>query len=124
MFNEDNTTEKLILDTIRKNGWKYIPAEDLPRRCDDVLVEKMVKEALIRLNPEIAEKPSRADEIIYKLRAIINTVQSHDLIRQNEIFEKLVFQETPFHSVKTEGTFQSAFLEPAVKKILPKMNTS
>lgn len=96
MFTEDNTTEKLILDTISKNGWKYIPAENLPRRFDDVLVEPLVKEALIRLNPEIAEKPSRADEVIYKIRAIINTVQAHDLIRQNEIFEKLIFEENSF----------------------------
>lgn len=96
MFTEGNTTEKLIIDTISKNGWKYIPSEKLPRRLDDVLIEPLVKEALIRLNPEIAEKPERADEVIYKLRAIINTVQAHDLIRQNEIFEKLVFEENSF----------------------------
>jgi hypothetical protein len=39
-----------------------------------VLVEALLREALIRLNPEIAEKPDRADEVIYKLRAILLSV--------------------------------------------------
>ena len=64
IFNEDNTIEQMMLSTLQKNGWKYIPAEELPRMYSDVLVEPMVKEALIRLNPEIAEDPSRADEVI------------------------------------------------------------
>ena len=67
IFNEDNTIEQMMLSTLQKNGWKYIPAEELPRMYSDVLVEPMVKEALIRLNPEIAEDPSRADEVIYNL---------------------------------------------------------
>ena len=52
----------MVCDTLTKNGWKYIPAEELPRSYSDVLVEPMVKKALIRLNPVIAEYPSRADE--------------------------------------------------------------
>ena len=68
-FNEDNTVEQLVIETLKENGWKYIPAEALPRDLTDIMVEPMVKDALIRLNPEIAEEPSRADEVIYKLRA-------------------------------------------------------
>lgn len=63
IFNEDNTIEQMMLSTLQKNGWKYIPAEELPRMYSDVLVEPMVKEALIRLNPEIAEDPDRPDLI-------------------------------------------------------------
>ena len=95
-FNEDNTIEKMILTSLRDNGWKYIPAEDLPREYSDVMVEPMVKAALIRLNPEIAAEPSRADEVIYKLRSLILTVQPHDLVTQNELFKKLVFEENSF----------------------------
>ena len=47
-FNEDNTIEQMIISTLKSNGWKYIPAEELPRMHSDVLVEPMVKEALIR----------------------------------------------------------------------------
>ena len=59
MFTEADL-EKMVYETIAKNGWKYIPAEQLPRLYSDVLVEPMVKSALIRLNPEIAAEPSRA----------------------------------------------------------------
>ena len=56
----------------------------------------MVKAALIRLNPCIAEHPAHADTVIYKLRSLISTVQPHDLITQNERFKKLVFEENSF----------------------------
>lgn len=55
-----------------------------------------MKEALIRLNPEIAEEPSRADEVIYKLRTLILSVQAHNLVTQNELFKKLVFEENSY----------------------------
>ena len=57
-FNEDNTIEQMTLATLQSNGWKYIPAEELPREYSDVMVESMVRNALIRLNPEIAAEPS------------------------------------------------------------------
>ena len=95
-FNEDNTIEKMVLSSLGNNGWKYIPAEELSRAYSDVMVEPMVKAALIRLNPEIAADPSRADEVIYKLRTLILTVQPHDLVTQNELFKKLAFEENSF----------------------------
>ena len=60
VFNEDNPIEQMIISTLKKNGWKYIPAEELDREESDVMVESMVREALIRLNPEIAQDESRA----------------------------------------------------------------
>ena len=96
LFNEDNTMEQMIISILKENGWTYIPAEDLPRMYSDVMVEPMVKDALIRLNPEIAAEPSRADEVIYKLRTVILSVQPHNLVTQNELFKKLVFEENSF----------------------------
>lgn len=96
MFNEDNTTEQMIINTLVKNGWKYVPAEELPRQYNDVLVEPMVRDALIRLNPEIAAEPSRADDVIYKLRSLILSTQAHDIVTRNEQFKKLVFEENSF----------------------------
>lgn len=96
IFNEDNTIEQMTISTLKNNGWKYIPAENLPRDYSDVLVEPMVKAALIRLNPEIAENPDRADEVIYKLRAIILSVQPHNLVTQNEVFKRMVFEENSY----------------------------
>jgi len=67
-------------------GWRYIPAVELPRRIQDVFVEEYVRLALIRLNPSIAADPARADEVLYKLRAIVLAVRSDGLIRANEEF--------------------------------------
>ncbi len=66
--------------------WDYVPAAVLPRQSGDVMVEQWVREALIRLNPEIAAQPDRADEVIYKLRACLLSVQADGLVRANENF--------------------------------------
>lgn len=95
-FNEDNTIEKMVIESLKNVGWKYIPAEELPRQFNDVMIEPMVKDALIRLNPEIAVEPSRADEVIYKLRTLINSVQAHNLVTQNELFKKWIFEENSY----------------------------
>ena len=63
-----------------------MPAAQLPRQSTDVMVESWVREALIRLNPEIAAQPDRADEVIYNLRACILSVQADGLVRANENF--------------------------------------
>lgn len=94
MFNEDNTTEQMIISTLKKNGWEYISADDLDREESDVMVESMVREALIRLNPEIAEDESRADEIIYKLRTLFLSTNPQNLVTQNEAFKQMVFERT------------------------------
>lgn len=110
-FNEENTVEQLVLDTLtdRDNQWcvaepqtdyldshltlqisslkwRFVAAEELPRQHSDVLVESMVRDALIRLNPEIKTQPDRADEVLYRLRTIPLSVQSEGLVRANELF--------------------------------------
>ena len=95
-FNEDNTIEQFFIETLKKNGWKYIPAAEIPREYTDVMVEPMVKDALIRLNPEIAEDPSRADEVIYKLRAMLQPFPNDNLVAQNEAFKKKIFEENSY----------------------------
>ena len=95
-FNEDNAVEQLFIETLKKNGWKYIPAEQLDRELSDVMVESMVKNALIRLNPEIEEEPSRADEVIYKFRAMLHAFPADYLVAQNDAFKKKVFEENSY----------------------------
>ena len=86
MFNEKNTVERLVLDTLSGAGWRFMAADDVPRQHDNVLVESMVREALIRLNPEIRQQPERADEVLYSLRALLFSVQGEGLVRANELF--------------------------------------
>ena len=90
MFNEDNTVEKYMRDLLSKNGWTYVPPKNLPRQDNDVLVEEHLKDALINLNPEIKSNPDYAEEVLYKLRAIIISVKGIGLVKTNEEFSKWV----------------------------------
>ena len=112
-FTESNTVEQMILDAVsRRSGtrlpivreepapgwgdsiggelrpakWEYVAATKIPCKGTDVMVEFWVRLALIRLNPEIAAQPDRADEVIYNLRAILLSVQADGLVRANENF--------------------------------------
>lgn len=104
MFSEFTTVEKIIIDsltgqsgyvkakssqnTIIPLNWEYIPPEDLPRLTNEVLVESMVRDALIKLNPDIAVQADRTDEVLHRLRAIILGVQGEGLVRANEHFSE------------------------------------
>ena len=66
--------------------WQFQSPEQLVRGVNEVLVESQVKEALLRLNPEIQAKPELADEVIYKLRAILISVNQIGLVKANEEF--------------------------------------
>lgn len=96
MFNEDNTTEQMIISTLVKNGWEYIPPEALKREENEPIVESMVRDALIALNPEIAEEPDRADEVLYKLHQLFAGTTAENLVTQNEKFKELVFEKNSY----------------------------
>lgn len=68
--------------------WKYRSPAILDRGVNEVLIESELREALIRINPEINQKPERADEVIYKLRAILISVNQTGLVKANEEFSK------------------------------------
>jgi type I restriction enzyme, R subunit len=114
-FNEANTVEQMILDTVgtradpgplfavnappqapyagkslggdlRAAKWQVASHTEVPRQLGDVLVEVWLRDALIGLNPEIAAQSDRADEVIYALRAILLSVGGDGLVRANENF--------------------------------------
>jgi type I restriction enzyme R subunit len=112
-FNEENAVERLVIDTLcgagqmgmvaekrsayfgsslipplSQSGWRFMSVEQLPRQPSDVFVESLVRNALIRLNPEVKASPERADEVLYRLRAIPLSVQSEGLVRANELFSE------------------------------------
>lgn len=69
-------------------GWQYKAPAELERSVNEVLVESNLRNALIRLNPDIAIKSERADEVIYKLRAVLIAVNQVGLVKANEEFYK------------------------------------
>jgi type I restriction enzyme R subunit len=68
--------------------WVYQSPEQLNRGVNEVLLESPLKASLIKLNQEIAAKPELADEVIYKLRAILISVNQVGLVKANEEFFK------------------------------------
>jgi type I restriction enzyme, R subunit len=106
-FNEANTVEAFVRDRLCGGvvhhtavgpglarrlgqlsglGWHFLSRQNLPRQLHEVLVEPHLREALIRLNPEIAAQPDRADDVLYKLRATVMGVRTDGLVRANEEF--------------------------------------
>src|SRR5204862_1157960 len=67
-------------------GWHFLARQNIPRQLHEVLVENYLRDALIRLNPEIAAQPDRADDVLYKLRAIVMGVRTDGLVKANEEF--------------------------------------
>jgi type I restriction enzyme R subunit len=67
-------------------GWHFLAPRNLARQPHEVFVETHLREALIRLNPEIAAQPDRADDVLYRLRAILMNVRSDGLIKANQEF--------------------------------------
>jgi type I restriction enzyme R subunit len=112
-FNEQNTVEHFIihqitginLNAVKGNvvmedeveydsvKWKYVQADLLQRDITEVFVEKELKAALCRLNPDIKARPEKADEVIRKLRAILITVNNVGLVRANEEFARWLRNE-------------------------------
>lgn len=109
MFNEANAVEDFLLDLLTTSaqsakvqeakpgyapiaramhqaGWTFIGGKSLPRTLSDVLLGPHLTDALIALNPTIAAKPDRADEVIYRLKAILLGVGTEGLVKANEEF--------------------------------------
>jgi len=105
-FNEANTVEAFIRDRLTGTtnlahvtpglarqggaisglGWHFVGPADLPRQSQEALVEPYLRDALIRLNPDIAANPSRVDDVLYRLRAIVMSARSDGLVKANEEF--------------------------------------
>lgn len=68
--------------------WVYKSAQELNRGINEVVIESDLIDALIKLNPEIEKQPELADEVIYKLRAILISVNQVGLVKANEEFYK------------------------------------
>ena len=82
-LNTDNVHEISKPDS---HKWTYTPSSSIQRESTQVLVEAKLRDALIRLNPDINADPKKADEVIYKLRAILLSVNETGLVKANEEF--------------------------------------
>ena len=138
-FNESNTVEAFVIDQLsgyrmgsdsivqesstayRNKPWKYISPQQLNRGTNQVLLEGNLHQALQRLNPSIAANPKFADEVIYKLLAILLSVDQIGLVRANKAFhnwmtgnESMPFgennQHVPIHLIDFENFENNEFI--------------
>jgi type I restriction enzyme R subunit len=99
-FNEINTVENFIINKISGDNlnntnsnfektifnWKYIKPKKINRDISDIILEDNFKKALIRLNPNIKKHHEFTDQVIYKLKIILNSVSEVGLVKANEEF--------------------------------------
>ncbi len=87
---EKHADEKMVqmglADHVSKLGWKYSDDESLLRPFESVLLTDDLLDCLESLNPEIREAPSRAEEVMAKLRAVLLGVRNDGLVSSNEEF--------------------------------------
>lgn len=98
-FDEANSVRDFVRDLAKSIAVQFVPGNELPRRADEVMLEGAVKAALIRLNPEIEVDPAKADEVIYKLRAILIAARTspHPVVANEEFMAWLTGQKSmPF----------------------------
>ncbi|CAH0168621.1 type I restriction endonuclease subunit R [Plantibacter cousiniae (nom. nud.)] len=98
-FNEANSVRDFVRDLITSPDVQFVPGSQLPRLPSEVLLEGLVSAALIRLNPEIAADPRKADEVIHVLRAILITARNnpHPVVANEEFMAWLTGQKSmPF----------------------------
>lgn len=92
-FNEDNVTEQMCINVAEKLGYTYVSPADLGRPYDCVVVDQLLKEALLRMNP-ISE--TDAQVVIEKVKARIASGMGGDIVTANQALQKLFFDENSF----------------------------
>jgi type I restriction enzyme, R subunit len=98
-FNESNSVRDFVRDLVKSAEVPFVPGNELPRRTDEILLEGSVKDALVRLNPEIAADPGKGDEVIYNLRASLIAARTspHPVVANEEFAAWLTGQKSmPF----------------------------
>jgi type I restriction enzyme R subunit len=81
----ESAVQAALVDRLTKPdlGWRFVAGAAIDRTTDAVLVESEVIAALRHLNPAIAAKPERVDEVLPRLRAAILAVRDDGLVESN-----------------------------------------
>ena len=80
----ETAVQAALVDRLVGLGWRFVQGVTLERQLDDVMVEPDVTAALIQLNPVIAERSERAQDVLTRLRAVLLAVANDGLIATNE----------------------------------------
>lgn len=85
-FTEASTVQAAIVERLTRPdlGWQHVRGKDLDRTVDGVLVQGELIDALIRLNPAIASKPDRVEEVLPTIRLAVISAMNDGLVAANE----------------------------------------
>lgn len=92
-FNEDNVTEQMCIGIAQKAGYTYCEADALREDKSTVIVDKLLLEALKRINKISDEE---AQVVIQKVKARIAGGIGGDIVTANQNLRKLFFDENSF----------------------------
>lgn len=110
-FSESSTVQAWMRDRLAGLGWQALSPDALPRANTDVVCDEWVIDALVRLNPVIAERPDRVDEVIPVLRAAILSASNEGLLAANERLTTLLRGNQTFRFVGTEHYVPVRFID-------------
>ncbi|WP_134666160.1 MULTISPECIES: type I restriction endonuclease subunit R [unclassified Amycolatopsis] len=82
-FTEASTIQTSLLDWAEDAGWEHVSGADLPRDEREVVIEPWVREALLALNPDLAEDSESADMVLFEINQAILDAQN-GLVAANE----------------------------------------
>ncbi|QAY61867.1 type I restriction endonuclease subunit R [Microbacterium protaetiae] len=86
-YTEKNTVQAALVALLVDAGWQYVTGKDLPRTTQQVFIEADLRDAIERLNPELA---GRTDAVLAKVRQVALSAASEGLMAANEEFTALL----------------------------------
>ena len=92
-FNEDNVTEQMCIEVAKQAGYTYISADELREDKSTVIVERILMDALIRIN---GINEDEAQLVIERVRTRIAAGMGGDIITANQNLQKLFFEQNSF----------------------------
>lgn len=83
---ELTSVQSPLVQAITELGWRHVPGRQLQREETSPFIESDLVDALVRLNPEIAEQPERAQEVMRRIRTLPLAVVDVGLVAANRDF--------------------------------------
>ena len=118
-FNEDNVTEQMCIAVAKEAGYEYVNADELREAKNDVIVEPLLQEALVKINHITNDE---AKIVIQKVKDTIYKGMGGDIITANQELRNLFFKENSFPFGR-EGEHVSIKFFETDPELAPKKNT-
>lgn len=85
-WSEASAVQQPIVELLVANGWTHVAASALERQRTSVIIESRARAAIKGLNPQLADKPDRVDEVLRQLRMTAIDAGDLGLVRANQAF--------------------------------------